>query len=337
MSGPTPEPGSTPEVGATPEPSPGSSGVGPVGPNASMADILARMQTLGTTPASAAPEAPPDAAATGPAAAPAGQPAVEPGGQPAPDGPVGWAYPPASVPPKRPRGRLIAGIAGIFAIVVGLGAKLLLGLAVAGVGSQVLGSIFGGPFEKLPQATRDGFEQRLNAALGPDAAKLSETDYANRYNALLIDGLPRLEDQPLVKELQYLAEMFDRADTATCAEAARSEFGSTASTFELSDKMWSQLSQDELTGHIDTQIRAIEASAAGSPPQRTVSDAEVSPAIDRIVGSLGDSTNGVLNDLQSGTTRTDDEACSAVRAFHAAEVALPPASLALVARYTGQP
>jgi hypothetical protein len=206
-----------------------------------------------------------------------------------------------------------------------------------GVGGQVLGSLFGGPFEKLPQSTRDGFEQRLNAALGPNADKLSTQEYEDRYQQHLVDGLSRLEDGPLIGELQALAWMFDRADTATCAEAARSEFSSTSATFELSDKMWAQLTQDELIAHIETQVRAIEYSAAGAPAQWTVSADQARPAIDAIFASLDESTNTVLDDLSSGTTHTDAEACTAVRALHDAEIALPQANLALIARYTASP
>jgi hypothetical protein len=290
-----------------------------------MADILARVHAMGTTPGGAegSPE-PPAGVDSGTGSA---------GGTTVPDGPIGFAYPPPAAPAKRSRGRLVGGLAGLFAVIVGIGGKILLGLAVATVGGQVLGSIFGGPFEKLPQATRDGFEQRLNAALGPDADKLSEADYSSRYNTRLLDGLSRLDDAPLIAEVRYLAEMYDRADTATCAVAARNEIRSTDASFVLSDKMWSQLTQDELTAHIDTQIRAIEASVAGSPAQHTVTAAEADPAFQAILASLGDADVAVLDDLQGGKARTDDEACNAVRRFHDAEVALPPAELRLEARY----
>lgn len=324
MSGPGPEPGSTP----APEPStqPGTpAGGAPLAPNASMEDILARVRAMNEVPADHA------AAGSGPSVS------VPPAGEASPPGTaVGWAAPPPA--PARPRRTgLIAGIAAAFAVLVGVGGKLLLGLAVAGVGGQVLTSLFGGPFEKLPQSTRDGFEQRLNAALGPDADKLSTQAYQDRYDQRLVDGLSRLDDGALIGELQALAWMFDRADTATCAEAARSEFSSTSATFALSDKMWAQLTQDELTAHIETQVRAIEFSAAGSPAQWTITADQARPAVESIFATLGDGTNAILDDLSAGTARTDEEACTAVRALHDAEIALPQADLALIARYTASP
>ena len=331
MSGPTPESGA-PESGA-----PGASDAQPaepatsqpLGANASMSDILARMQAMGA-----------QAAAGDPAGAPAGDAQAAPDTParlPGPEGPVGYAYPPAASPARKPRRGLVAVLAGFFAVIVGVGGKVLLGLAVAGVGSQVLGSLFGGPFEKLPQSTRDGFEQRLNTALGPNADKLSESDYAAKYNNFLVDGLSRLSDDKLVSEVRVLTVMFDRADAATCAETARSEWGSTGNTFQVSDKMWSLLSQDELIAHIETQVEAVEASAAKAPPQVTVSADQARAPVESVFASIGDTDNAILNDLAAGTTRTDAEACSAVKAFHDAELALPSDQLALVARYTASP
>ena len=328
MSGPGPEPGWMP--GPDPSTESGTAaGDAPLAPNATMEDILARVRAMNETPvdhstSGATTPAPPAPASAAPGA-----------GTTPPEAPVGWAAPPPAARPRRTG--LIAGIAAVFAVLVGVGGKLLLGLAVAGVGGQVLTSLFGGPFEKLPQATRDGFEQRLNAALGPDADKLSTQEYQDRYEQRLVDGLSRLDDEPLIGELQALAWMFDRADTATCAEAARSEFSSTSATFALSDKMWAQLTPDELTAHIETQVRAIEYSAAGTPAQWTVTGDQARPAIDAIFSALGDDTNAVLDDLSAGTTRTDEEACTAVRALHDAEIALPQADLALIARYTASP
>ena len=345
MSSPTPEPGApggAQQPGTSDaQPATEASGSQPLGANASMSDILARMQAMGAENAAAGRE--PAASASDAA----GQPPEA--GSPMPDaagsgssadaaGPVGFAYPPAvAAPPRKPRARLFAAIGGILAVVVGLGGKILLGLAVAGVGSQVLGSLFGGPFEKLPQSTKDGFEQRLNTALGPDADKLSEKDYADKYNAYLVDGLSRLGDDKLVSEVNVLTVMFDRADTATCAEAARSEWGTTGSTFEVSDKMWALLSQDELVGHIETQVEAVEASAAKAPPQVTVSADQARTPVESVFAAIGDTNNAVLDDLAAGTTRTDAEACGAVKAFHDAELALPGDQLAVVARFTASP
>jgi hypothetical protein len=307
-----------------PPPDPAARGSEPLAPDASIDDILARVGHLGGSSAGSAPgaEAP-----------------EAPVGVPAPAGPGDRIPVPdlaAAPPPRRRRTGVIAALGGLLALVVGIGGKLILGLAVVGVGGQVLSSIFGGPFDKLPQATKDSFEQRLNAALGPDADKLSESDYAAKYDQLLLDGEPRLDDGPLINELVYLDKMFAAADVKTCAEAARSEFGSTGATFQLSDTMWATLSQDELTNHIETQISAVEAAARQAPPPHTVTSDEASSAISAILGALADQST-ILNDLSDGTARTDDEACTAARAFHHAEVALSSADLALIARFSVSP
>ena len=309
--------------------SPTPPGEGPLGPSASMSDILARMDQLRGTPSSGS-----DLTTSSPIA-----------GFPNPDGASreGGTLPPlpgtpgTPVPARRPRGRLLAGIGGVLALIVGVGWKVLLGVAVAGVGGQVLGSLFGGPFDHLPQSTRDGFEQRLDAALGPDAASLTQQAYEDRYDQMLVDGLPRLDDAPLIAEVRYLDEMYDRVDTATCATAVRSEIASASGTFELNDKMWATLSQDELAAHIDTQVSAIEASARKSPAQRTVTADAASPVLDELLGSLTSGQATVLDDLQSGVTRTDQEACDAGRALHDAELRLPAGDLAELARWIASP
>jgi hypothetical protein len=311
-----------------PVPEPGARGSEPLAPNASIDDILARVEHLSNTSGSPA-EGP--TAEQPPSAAPS--PGVS--GGPTSDGSAAGTVAPSPAP--RPKRRLLAAAGGILAVLLGLGAKVLIGVAVVGVGGQVLSSVFGGPFDRLPQATRDGFEQRLNAAIGPDASKLSEAKYAEQYNAMVADGESRLEDAPLIAEVTYLTKMFDKADVPTCATAARSEFSSTGSSFELNDKMWETLTQAELTNHIETQISAIEAAAAKAPAQRTVSSDQADPAISRIFNALTTEQKAILNDLTDGKTRTDEEACATARVFHDAEAALAPADLALLARYIASP
>ena len=317
-----------------PDPEPGARGSEPLAPNASIDDILARVEHLSNTSGSGA-EGPPTEQ-------PASTAAESTSVAPSPDVPSAASYGSAAgtVPPPRParpKRRLLATLGGILAVLIGLGAKVLVGVAVVGVGGQVLSSVFGGPFDRLPQATRDGFEQRLNSAIGPDASKLSETEYADRYSALVADGESRLGDPPLIAEVTYLTKMYDKADVATCATAARSEFSSTGSSFELNDKMWETLTQAELTSHIETQIAAIEAAAAKAPAQRTVSSDQADAAISRIFNVLTTEQKAILSDLTDSKTRTDEEACATARVFHDAEAALAPADLALLARYIASP
>jgi Spy/CpxP family protein refolding chaperone len=311
-----------------PDPEPGARGSEPLAPNASIDDILARVEHLSNTSGSGA-EGPPNDQPASIATETAAEPA------PVADGLAAGTVPPPR--PARPRGRLLATAGGILAVLIGIGAKVLVGVAVVGVGGQVLSSVFGGPFDRLPQATRDGFEQRLNTAIGPDASRLSETEYADRYTALVADGESRLGDPPLIAEVTYLTKMYDKADVATCATAARSEFSSTGSSFELNDKMWETLTQAELTNHIETQIAAIEAGAAKAPAQRTVSSDQADAAISRIFNVLTTEQKAILSDLTDSKARTDEEACATARVFHDAEAALAPADLALVARYIASP
>lgn len=293
----------------------------PLPPDASIADILARVEHL-----SAAGKGDTSADAVKPDGPEPLPPSLDSGGS---------VPPPAKA--RRSLGRFAAAGGGLIAVLIGLGAKILLGVAVVGVGGHVLSSLFGGPFDRLPQATRDGFEQRLNAAIGPDAAKLSDSDYTARYNAMVGDGESRLDDGPLVQEVAFLAKMFDKADTATCAAAARSELGSKGSTFELSNKMWEGLSQAELTSHIETQVQAIEAAARKSPAQRTVSAAQANSAVSAVFVAIDTTNSAVLDDLVAGKTRSDDEACKAARALHQAEASLGQTDLNLLARYSVSP
>lgn len=317
-----------------PVPEPGARGSEPLAPDASIDDILARVQHLSTA---SGPEV--EATAAEPPAPVAPSTDVSDGAAADGEG-TGGGWTAGTVPPShapRPRRRLLAAGGGILAVLLGVGAKVLIGVAVVGVGGHVLSSVFGGPFDRLPQATRDGFERRLNAAIGPDASKLSETAYADRYNAMVADGESRLEDAPLIAEVTYLTEMFDKSDVPTCATAARSEFSSTGRSFELGDKMWEMLSQTELMNHIETQISAIEAAAAKTPAQRTVSSDQADAAISRIFNVLTTDQKAILNDLTDGKTRTDQEACTTARVLHDAEARLAPADLALLARYIASP
>ena len=309
-----------------PTPTPGPRGSEPLPPDASMDDILARVEHLSGSPGPADPASSAPAPSV-PAPAPVAVPDL------AAEAALATAVPRAK--PSR-RGLFAAG-GGILAVLIGIGAKILIGVVVVGVGGQVLSSLFGGPFDRLPQSTRDGFEQRLNAAIGSDAGSLSESAYAERYNGLLVDGESRLEDGPLVAELVFLDTMFRKADVATCATAARSEFSSTGATFDLSDKMWENLSQAELTRHIETQVSAVEAAARKAPPQRTVTSDQASSAINQVFGAVSTDQSAILNDIAGGKTRTDQEACTAARTFHDAEAALTPADLALLARFSVSP
>ena len=116
-----------------------------------------------------------------------------------------------TAPAARNRGRwAVIGALGVAAaIFIG---KVAIGLLTATAVSGVLGGVFGGPFQKVPTDQREQMEKRFDAAVGDSLKGLSDTDIDAKVQAMLTDGLPRLEDAPLVERMQLVVKMADAAD-----------------------------------------------------------------------------------------------------------------------------
>jgi hypothetical protein len=227
--------------------------------------------------------------------------------------------------------------------VAGLGAlgllalKFILPLIIASMAGQALGAVFGDPYARLPSDVREEFEERVDAAAGERLRDLSDDERSAMAQGLVARGLPRLDDATLVTHFRLASTAFQRTDVSTCATAARALFvGATPST-ETNLKVIAALDEADLRQWVDISVEALEAEARGHPAARTVTDASIDPLVAAVVGQMTAGDLEALGAITGGETVSDVSACSAVRAFYGAVLALPPAELALLARYDVSP
>ncbi len=245
-----------------------------------------------------APVSPPGPPAGAPFASPSGPP---PPGQPAAPGgiyPAG-AVPPAPPAPARSRGRL-AVIGALLVVVLSIGGKLLLGLVTASVVGGALGTMFGGPYEKLPAEQRQQLEQRLDAALGDSLKGLSDTETSKRLDTLITAGLPRLDDAALIEHLRIVTAMLATTDVETCARIARSAVTGNLDE-DAARKAVEGLDTATLGRWIEVNVSAIESQERGAPEARTPNETVVNTALQSLIGGLTPADAAALSGLSSGS------------------------------------
>jgi hypothetical protein len=247
-------------------------------------------------------------------------------GDPAPPDPSGTGVGSGSKPPRR-RG-LLGGAIAIAAAVAVLGVKLIIGFAAASVVSVALGTVFGGPFERLPSDQQQALQQRFDAVVGDSLKGLSDADVTARVQSLEFGGLPRLDDATLVEYEGLWTSAIAAADVSSCASAARTKAG--AIDLAVSDKIISSLDTQQLGRWYDIAVTAMEATQKQTPA-RSVSTA----ANDAMVTAIGqalppaDVTN--LQQLSSGGTVSDTDACTAYRDLYHTAMSLDPTDRATFA------
>jgi len=298
------------------EPESGSGG-GPLRPDATIEDIQARVAQLSS-------EAGSSGATT--------------------DGAVATEASPAEAPrPTKPRRKWLGRVGGVGAIGVGVllvAAKLGLKLLVVGVAGAALAGAFGGRYDQLPASVRDGYEQRYQAAIGSSLDGLSDTDRAAHLQELVTHGASRLDDAALVAWTRLDAKAISLTDSKTCAAIAHGWFSKgtdMASVGAAVSKSYESLSNDEYSTIVDLDLRAIEAEKAGSPAVRTISDSVMGPVFDAIDASLSSTDQSTISDMTSGTTVTDDVACTTLRHLNAAAATLPDGQYQSWAVWTSVP
>ena len=262
---------------------------------------------------------------------------------PAPAG-VGFAAvaPPVSGGPAKAKGKgkgkggMVAVIAAVALGGGGLFLKYGLGFLAATVVSGALGSVFGGPFEKLPSDQKQAFERRYDAAVGDTLKGLSDTDASTKVEKLIVDGMPRLPDAPLVERLQLFSLILQGADEPTCATLARSLTvgGTDEKAFA---KALETLDLAKYARWVDINLTAMEAQAAGTPAPRAPTEEAVNLMFDHLSPHLTEAqVNGIVA-LTDGTEVADSEACSSFRALYAGLLALDPVDLNTAALYEVTP
>lgn len=233
--------------------------------------------------------------------------------------------------PRQRRGRIASIGVGVVAVVGFLLVKVLPGFLVATVAAGALSSVFGGPYDRLPSDFRQGIEARYAQAF-PDLKNASSDQVDARVSAAIQDGLPRLDDDSLTRYWVATAAAFGATDTATCAAIVRAEMsGGDASG--LYRKLADTLDQPHLEALIDVSVSAAEASVRQSPARRTVTEAEASGEVSRVMATLTPAQISAFVALVEKQTVSDADACNAWKAFLGSVSGLAPADRATVIRY----
>jgi hypothetical protein len=292
--------------------------------------------TTGPTPDPDAGAAPPnsDDAAAPPAKPPfdarsaAPVPTLEP--------PPAAAWPP---PPKkrRPMARILL-VVGIGAAVLGaIGARLLIGYLAANVAGAAFAGVFGGPWDRLPNDVKSGYEQRLEAAIGNRLDGLSDAAVADQVRRWVSAGFLRLDDTRLVRRLELEIAALGRAERGVCAAFGRQSATGQVIDPEVATKLLGSLEQADLIELFGIHLDAMEAELRGSPDPVRVTDSETTPVVNILVGGLDQSELNTLAAISAGQPVTDEDICSAIRSLYENALLLDPASMVIMARLDIQP
>lgn len=259
--------------------------------------------------------------------------AAEP--QPAPE-------PPPAAAPEPPKSSGARGKLGVGLLVIGgaLGAvfvKFVLPLILVGVAGEVIGVAFGGPYMRLPGDVRQGFESRLERAVGNTIDDLSDAEQAARIQALVDGGLPRLGDSQIDTNFRLASKAITSVDDASCATLARAIFAGTEQPEDASTKMVGSLSDSELQQWFEIRVAAIEAEVAGAPAAVVVGDDDVAPLYDKLFDLMNEEHLETIQAMSSGATVEDAAICAAVRGLYTSVLTLAPDEVTLFARYDISP
>jgi hypothetical protein len=244
--------------------------------------------------------------------------------------PNSWDVGHETRPPRR-RGRVTAAGLGLLAVAAALLLKVVLPLVIGGVAAGALGSLFGGPWDRLPSDTQSRLEQRFDAVMGDSLKGLSDADRATHLEAMLTGGLPRLDDQTLIRRLQIESASLDATDETTCAAFAQ-EFVKGHVTPETSRKVLGSLDTQKYGEWIEINLTALEAESKGTPPRRVPSQADAQAMSAALVGRVPANHLATMQALDADASAVLDAAsCSAARAVYTAGLGLDAKTLATLA------
>lgn len=240
-------------------------------------------------------------------------------------------------PKRRSRAMIVGGIAILAGLIGSVGGKILIGLLAANVAGAALSSVFGGPFDKLPGDVKDGFEKRLETAIGNRLDGKSDSEKEAQVTAWLRSGFSRLNDASLVRHLELEVEGLNKTDVGGCASFGRASIAGNPIPSDTSNKIVGALDQLRIAEFLDLNITAIEAELRGSPAAVRVTAAQTSTSFETMIGGLGGPELRTLQNMTSGGSATDAEVCTAIRGLYREALELDPAGKALVARFDVDP
>ena len=253
----------------------------------------------------------------------------------------GWAPPtsaagPPSTTGRRPTTIIVGAIGLVAALAVAIGVKVAPFLAAGVLGSALAGA-FGGPWDRLPADVRNGYEQRVESAVGDRLTGLGDAEKASRLEAIIKSGMPRLSDGRLVDRLALQTAALLSTSESVCAAFGRKSIGGQNVDADTAEAMFGSLETDQLVVLVDISVEAIEAEASGAPEPVFASEAEASALIDTIFATMTDADIQTIVAMSGGNPTTDAEVCSAIRSLYGGVNDLDPASQVVMARIDVQP
>jgi hypothetical protein len=220
---------------------------------------------------------------------------LEPGLLPPPPASGGWS--------RRRKGGVIGLIAALIAIP---GAKLLLGIGAASLASGLLAGAFGGPYDRVPQQIRDGWDKRIEAAI-PGVASMSSSAASDQALKMFADGFVRLDDASEARLGSYILAALAKVDDATCAALVRSK--DPGAEAKIGSQALATMDVASVQDFYEIAVQAIEASGRQSPPARVTSSADMEAVLAKAFSGVDPTSVAAINDA----TATNAAVCAAVR------------------------
>lgn len=237
---------------------------------------------------------------------------------------------------RRPKPIVVGAIGLVAALAVAIGMKVAPFLA-AGVLGTALAGAFGGPWDRLPADVQNGYEQRLESAVGDRLAGLGDAEKASRLEALIKSGMPRLGDGRLVERLGLQTAALVSTSESVCAAFGRKSIGGQTVDADTAEAMFGSLATDQLIALVDISVEAIEAEALGAPEPVFASEADASALFEVIFATMTEADIQTIAAMGEGSPTTDAEVCSAIRSLYVGVNDLDASSQAVMARIDVQP
>jgi hypothetical protein len=215
--------------------------------------------------------------------------------------------------------------------------KFVLPLILVGAAGQVFDAAFGGPYMRLPQDVRAGFEQRIEAAVGDRFEGKSDAELATGILALVKAGLPRLHDGLVTRNFELTGKAMGAVDVPSCAAVSRAFITGAEPPNDPITAMVGTLSDAELQEWFEIRVSAVEDEVAGSPPVIDISDEEVAPLYDKIFAVMDPAHIQTIGSIAGGQEVEDEPLCAAVRGLYFSVLTLPAEDVTLFARYDVSP
>jgi hypothetical protein len=190
---------------------------------------------------------------------------------------------------------------------------------------------------RLPGDVRAGFEQRLEAAVGDRFEGQSDAEQTAGILALVLAGLPRLDDGLVTTNFQLTGKAMGAVDTASCAAVSRAFVNGTEPPSDPITAMIGTLTDAELRQWFEIRVTAIEYELAGTPAVIAITDEEVAPLYDKIFELMDPAHIQTIGAIASGSAVEDEPLCEAVRGLYSSVLLLPAEDVTLFSRYDVSP